>query len=838
MSTDAKADAKAAHEFLTELRTRIATQPLPYQYGVEARALTSMWEVFTHARAAMCKNPGCEEFARRTTEKLNLVVRPLTAKWHRAYEEGRLNSRDGGDAFRSELLGVQARLREFAAELHEMAYQQNLEDKLTPEVMSKGHLDQIFEHPVAFGFVPARNLAPEQAGRIATDEAVCVQRRRDHRKSTVPPGQNAVGLALSGGGIRSASFSLGVVQVLAQRGLLGDVDFLSTVSGGGYTGSFLIKRLDGGADYKDLAAPFGPDTDPISYLRQNARYLSGHNLKERLSMVCATIAGMMLNWATPLLMIIVCVLIAHGCGATLVAYRLLALRWLAAVTAAAMIVYGAGMRGGKTVSRLTGRFLGWTLALTLAVAATAGLDAVFDGWFALDDPQRLASKWKATSGSLIVAVGCLGSLLPAMTRLLPIFKNPKARQLELQVALWIVGLFMPCLAITLFYLLLGFSHAHLDGLLAVGALLAAVAFFVVNVNLTSPHRLYRDDLARTFIWTNPRDDAPVPLKGINEGGVAPYHILNATLNVPSSETASLKDRGCDFFMFSRSWTGSVATGYHPTGHWKSAGRTDLDLATAMAVSGAAVSTHMGLGSLPTLTAVLTVLNVRLGFWIKHPTRPGLFPFFKSPGFLCLLRETLSWGMNENAKWLNLSDGGHIENMAVYELLRRRCKFIVCVDGEADPAFTFGGLMTLVRHARIDFGVTIAPLLDEVRPRLPGQYCGSHFHLCRVEYPVPGQPSETGLLLYLKSSVTGNESELIRCYRAKHPGFPHQNTLDQFFDQEQFEAYRQLGVHVAEGMFKPALTHGTRPTSVPEWFRALAKNLLEPTATESFPPVPV
>ena len=85
----------------------------------------------------------------------------------------------------------------------------------------------------------------------------------------------------------------------------------------------------------------------------------------------------------------------------------------------------------------------------------------------------------------------------------------------------------------------------------------------------------------------------------------------------------------------------------------------------------------------------------------------------------------------------------------------------------------------------------------------------------------------GLLLYVKLSVTGNESELIRRYRTNNPHFPHQTTLDQFFDQEQFEAYRQLGVHVAEGLFLPALLDGQEPASVPAWFRQLAKNLLEP-----------
>jgi hypothetical protein len=87
-----------------------------------------------------------------------------------------------------------------------------------------------------------------------------------------------------------------------------------------------------------------------------------------------------------------------------------------------------------------------------------------------------------------------------------------------------------------------------------------------------------------------------------------------------------------------------------------------------------------------------------------------------------------------------------------------------------------------------------------------------------------------VLLYIKLKVAGNESELIKRYRINNPHFPHQTTLDQFFDQEQFEAYRQLGVHAAEGLFLPALMSGVQPTSVREWFRQLAKNLLEPIKT--------
>src|SRR5258708_19806382 len=51
--------------------------------------------------------------------------------------------------------------------------------------------------------------------------------------------QDIVGLAFSGGGIRSATFNLGVIQALASKNLLKFVDYLSTVSGGGYIGSWL-----------------------------------------------------------------------------------------------------------------------------------------------------------------------------------------------------------------------------------------------------------------------------------------------------------------------------------------------------------------------------------------------------------------------------------------------------------------------------------------------------------------------------------------------------------------------------------------------------------------------
>ena len=144
------ADKAAAHQFLSELNTRIATQPLPYQYGVETRALQSLFELFGFARDAMKKYPGCKVFAEAVTKMLNEDLRPVTAKWHRALEEGVLASRDGADEFRGDLQDVQEILSEFAIRLQHMAYGAEFPGIDAPEVMPPDQLKKCLED-VVFG---------------------------------------------------------------------------------------------------------------------------------------------------------------------------------------------------------------------------------------------------------------------------------------------------------------------------------------------------------------------------------------------------------------------------------------------------------------------------------------------------------------------------------------------------------------------------------------------------------------------------------------------------------------------------------------------------------------
>jgi hypothetical protein len=833
----AAADKAAAHAFLAELNTRITTQPLPYQDGVEETALKSLREVFDHARAAIKENPGCKVFTAAITKMLNEDLRPVTARWHRALAEGILNSRDGADEFRGDLASVQVKLRKFAAQSQLMAYGEKLPEIKPPPVMPKAELDRCLAD-VAFGISevpPSAEVTRQTIQAINADELEAIKLKRRHGIDFRPV--NAIGLALSGGGIRSATFCLGVTQVLAGRGLFKDIDFLSTVSGGGYTGSFLTTRLGeasptapGAAD-DGIAHPDGPDPEPIRYLRSHAKYLTAIDLKDRWAMVTAALAGMILNWSAVVLLVALAAFAAAALSRGFpgdVGWWKAALAVSALLTAVMLLLYGWLMRKRKAVAQCGGDLLGGLTALTGLLAA-GWLIALGHGFL----PGWIAAHW--LKGSLVGAVAVAG---PNIMRFVPVFEKPVVRKIALQVLLWSAALLVPLGMLALFYALwalggIGITadghplFRYVDGMVVLFAIIvvAGVAVAVLNINLTAPHRLYRDRLAATFIQTSDTAPLTMPLTDINPRYCAPYHLINTALNLPSSTAPALRDRKCDFFLFSKRWCGSPMVGYRRTAEWRT-NAAPADLATAMAISGAAVAPNMGLGSMTSLRSLMTFLNVRLGFWIRNPAQSSEQ---QTPGFRQLVQEMFGLGMSGTEPWLNLSDGGHIENMAAYELLRRRCKFIICVDGESDPHYTFHGFMTLARHAQIDFGVRIESSLGDLKPDPKTGLSRVHAVLCRVRYPeeAANRPEPVGLLLYLKLSVTGNESELIKRYRITHPEFPHQTTLDQFFDEEQFEAYRQLGVHIAKGLFSRALMANTDPTSVAAWFRQLAASLLRP-----------
>jgi choline dehydrogenase-like flavoprotein len=115
---------------------------------------------------------------------------------------------------------------------------------------------------------------------VATDE------EEKPQADSLPPPRNPVGLALSGAGIRSATFCLGVLQALARKDRLREVDFLATVSGGGYIGGFLGRLFTRvvhevpdkvGRVQEKVADLNSPE---IAWLRSTGNYLIGDGLSD------------------------------------------------------------------------------------------------------------------------------------------------------------------------------------------------------------------------------------------------------------------------------------------------------------------------------------------------------------------------------------------------------------------------------------------------------------------------------------------------------------------------------------------------------------------------------
>jgi hypothetical protein len=298
------------------------------------------------------------------------------------------------------------------------------------------------------------------------------------------------------------------------------------------------------------------------------------------------------------------------------------------------------------------------------------------------------------------------------------------------------------------------------------------------------------------------------------------HLINAAVNLPASPNPELRGRNTDFFVFAQHYCGGPSVGYWPTPEWEARDK-HLDLGTAMAISGAAAAPRMGTFTSSKYTALLAMLNVRLGYWLRTPRAVRIAS--PVPGGLYFAREILG-RMHEDLPYVNLSDGGHIENMGLYELLRRRCRYMVLIDGEADPQHSFGGLLNALRMAQIDLGVRIEPDLADLRLGIE-PFKRSHFAMARVHYS-DDQPDGAvqGLLLVIKLALTGNESELLMQYRERNPAFPHQSTAQQLFSESQFEAYRALGEHAADAAFDSLLVN--RPVqNTCDWLLQLEEKLL-------------
>lgn len=364
----------------------------------------------------------------------------------------------------------------------------------------------------------------------------------------------------------------------------------------------------------------------------------------------------------------------------------------------------------------------------------------------------------------------------------------------------------------------------------------------VDINEFSMHRLYRNRLVRAYLGASvdpgERSERVQPFTGFSLDDIlitdlapttpddpgstryaAPLHLINTTLNLVGGEELAWQERKGASFVLSPLYSGFRTAedqgassggrfGYRRSHGYGSVPKK-LTLGSAFTISGAAASPNMGFRSSPALAFLLTVFNVRLGWWLGNPSHPGTWrssgPMF---GPLHLLYEVFGLTSDRN-KYVYLSDGGHFENLGIYELVKRRCRFIVASDAGADPEMEFQDLGNAIRKCRTDLGIEIDLRPVALRPSEDTRLSTWHCAVGTLHYDDrhPGQGK--GTLLYLKTSMTGDEPEDVRNYRRQNPEFPHQSTGDQFFDESQFESYRELGHHVASSALEEAVTASRR-----------------------------
>jgi hypothetical protein len=233
---------------------------------------------------------------------------------------------------------------------------------------------------------------------------------------------------------------------------------------------------------------------------------------------------------------------------------------------------------------------------------------------------------------------------------------------------------------------------------------------------------------------------------------------------------------------------------------------------------------MGYHSSTAVTILLTVFNARLGAWLGNPNDDRTWDSAAPPfGLFYLLRELLGL-TDDRSGFVYLSDGGHFENLGVYELVRRRCRFIVVCDADQDADHAFEDLGNLIRKCRVDFGVRIEVGLEALRLSAAPRRSLRHCAVGRIHYDDLDPEALPGTLVYLKPSLTGDEPADVFNYAAAHADFPHQTTADQFFDESQFESYRALGLHVADAVFAEALDEAGGPgASAADLFDALLRH---------------
>jgi hypothetical protein len=334
----------------------------------------------------------------------------------------------------------------------------------------------------------------------------------------------------------------------------------------------------------------------------------------------------------------------------------------------------------------------------------------------------------------------------------------------------------------------------------------------INTNRFSLHALYRNRLIRAFLGASNRDRHQNPFTDFDEKDneqlsnlwpnqrkrncIPPQlFVINCALNILATKELAWQERKALSFTASARAIGCGAL--HGVGAYRPSAKygSGMTLGTAITISGAAASPNMGYHSSPALSVLLTLFNVRLGAWLGNPGEHGARTYkFQGPLYAAvpLVQEALG-RTSDDKPYVYLSDGGHFENLGLYEMVRRRCHLIVLSDGGCDPACSFEDLGNAVRKIWIDLKVKIDFKKLKISPRSVPPQQGPYCAVGAIHYPEEG--AKAGLLLYIKPGFQGTEPVSVGSYAATSSAFPHESTGEQLFGESQFEAYRALGEYI-------------------------------------------
>lgn len=385
-----------------------------------------------------------------------------------------------------------------------------------------------------------------------------------------------------------------------------------------------------------------------------------------------------------------------------------------------------------------------------------------------------------------------------------------------------------------------------------GAALAWAVLAANDVTASSLHPFYRSRLARAFAVRRV-EESPVPSAGAVTTAQRypereptefayfaedehfanpdrPQFIFAAAASVGGDDSPA-PGLGTVSYTFSTDWIGGPDIGWIRSSALRDPRvsariRRDLTVQAAVATSGAAFASAMGRMAKGYET-LLAVSGARLGTWLPNPAFlaqsfdevenlawPHGLPKFRGAGYF--YRE-LFGSHSVRGRLLQVTDGGHYENLGLVEALRRRCTTIVCVDASGDTPPSLSTLSDAIRLAEYDLGIEFdidTKVLDfngrdltaaALEPGT-GTIFGDDTDFAELNaritkgcvvkidfrYPEDGGTRESGTIIFAKAVLWERCPHWLLTYANTHPAFPHDSTSDQWFNEGQFAAYTELG----------------------------------------------